>query len=48
MRRGMEVIAAVGVVGFIPWMNMLLPKSWTGVNLIEEAMTTINSSFNVS
>lgn len=47
LRRNMEIVASVGVVGFLPWLKNILPPSWTGVNLMQESLDSINVHFKV-
>lgn len=47
LRRNMELTSSMGVVGFVPWLKYFLPKSWTGVNLMEESVRSINSYLKV-
>lgn len=46
MKRNMK-LATRGIIGFIPWLKDTIPQSWTGVNLIEESLETINNYFKV-
>lgn len=43
----MEIGSKMGIVGFIPWLKNILPHSWTGVNLMEESLETLNKYFKV-
>ncbi len=47
-RRNMELGATMGIVGFIPWLKDLLPRSWLGVDLIENSLADIEKFFEVS
>ena len=46
-KRNMETGTTMGIVGFIPWLKNILPHSWTGVNLMEESLETLNKYFKV-
>ena len=41
IRQNMEIGSKMGVVGFIPWLKNVLPRSWTGVNLMEESVGNV-------
>ena len=45
LRHNMETGATMGIVGFIPWLKDLLPRSWTGVDSMEESMESINNDY---
>lgn len=44
-RRNMELGATMGIVGFIPWLKDILPRSWLGVDLIEGSLAEIEQYF---
>ena len=43
----MEIGSKMGVVGFIPWLKNVLPRSWTGVNRMEESLENVMKYFKV-
>ncbi len=47
IRRNMEISTKMGIVGFIPWLKNILPRSWLGINLMEESVEAVNSYFKV-
>ena len=48
VNRNMKIGAKLGIVGFIPWLRMLMPDSWLGVNLMTESLVQINDYFVVN
>ena len=47
IRNNLEIGAAIGVVGFVPWLRKILPKSWIGLNLMEERLDIVYRYFKV-
>ena len=43
----MEAGSKMGIVGFIPWLKNVLPRSWTGVNRMEESVENVMKYFKV-
>ena len=47
IRQNFEIGSKMGIVGFIPWLKNILPRSWTGVNLMEESIENVTKYFKV-
>lgn len=48
INRNFELAATMGILGFIPWVRKILPRSWTGQNLVEASLDDINIYFEVA
>ena len=46
-RKSLETTCSMGVVGFIPWLTHLLPRSWLGLDLVEKNRNAIVKYFEV-
>ena len=47
VRKNMETGFSLGIVGFMPWLNNLLPRSWLGLDLMQERVDRVYSYFEV-
>ncbi len=47
IRKNLEATASMGIVGFIPWLTNLLPRSWLGLDLLDERRDAIVKYFEV-
>ena len=47
VKKNMEAGAAVGVISFLPWLINFLPKSWIGLDSMEQRMNSMYSYFEV-
>lgn len=45
IRRNMEEGLSAGIVGFLPWLRNILPKSFTKIDLIQESIDTTYNYF---
>ena len=47
IRHNMETGGKMGIVGFIPWLKDLLPRSWLGIDAMEASVANVYSYFEV-
>lgn len=47
INRNLQLAATMGVLGFVPWLRKILPRSWTGENLVIETVNQVNAYFKV-
>ena len=47
VKKIIEAGATVGVISFLPWLITFLPKSWIGLDSLEERMNSMYSYFEV-
>ena len=48
IRQNFETGGAMGIVGFIPWLKDLLPRSWLGIDAMEASIATVHGYFEVN
>ena len=47
LRKNLETGFSLGIVGFMPWVNNILPRSWLGVDLMHERLDQFFSYIEV-
>jgi len=51
MKAGRNIVKAgstIGIIGFMPWLQSLLPPSWIGLDLLENEANAVYSYFEVT
>ena len=50
MEAGRKIVKAgstIGIIGFMPWLQSLLPPSWIGLDSLENEANAVYSYFEV-
>ena len=42
VNQNIQLAGTMGILAFIPWLTKILPRSWTGQDLVEANLNSIN------